>query len=208
MHLFSLDGKLYQLILRFWDVLKLNFIWLVFSLPIVTIGASTVAAYTVTHKMVEDKEAKVIEAFVKSFRENWKQGIPLGLIHLIVFYSFYLNIEFLSQFDEVPVVFFIAVIVIEFLGMLFLTYSLPLCARYHNSILGTLKNSVTIAMKYFGTTFLLWIALGFLAFFFTYNSVLMFFGILVGPACMFLVVSGFSMKVFKAIEKANGGIAS
>lgn len=206
MHLFSIDGKLYQFIVRFWDLVKLNFIWFVFSLPIVTIGASTVAAYTVTLKMVEDKEGLIIGDFIKSFRDNWKQGIPLGLIHLVVVYSFYLNLEFLTKLDEAPVLFLIAAIVIGFLGMLYLTYTLPLCARYHNSIIGTLRNSVTIAMKYFVTTLLLWTVLGVLAFFFMYNSTLVFFGILIGPVCMFLTVSGFAMKIFKAIEKENGQI--
>ncbi len=204
MQLFSMEGKLYQYMERFWDLVKLNFIWIIFSLPIVTIGASTVAAYTVTLKMVENREESVIRDFIKSFRENWKQGIPLGLIHLVILYSFYINLEFLSKMDEAPILFLFAVIFVGILGILYLTFSLPLCARYNNTILGTLKNSISIAMKYFATTVLLWIVLVLLAFLFMYNSMFMLLGIFVGPALMFLTVSLFAMRLFKKIEKANG----
>ena len=54
----------------FWNVLKLNFLWLIFSLPVVTIGCSTVAAYSVTLKMVEKRDAKVGQQFLQAFREN------------------------------------------------------------------------------------------------------------------------------------------
>ena len=45
MRLLSIEGPVYPLMVRLWDLVKLNFLWLVFSLPIVTIGASTVAAH-------------------------------------------------------------------------------------------------------------------------------------------------------------------
>lgn len=41
MKFFSVDGGLYKFISRLWDVIKLNFLWLLFSLPIVTMGAAT-----------------------------------------------------------------------------------------------------------------------------------------------------------------------
>lgn len=204
MRLLSIEGPVYPLMVRLWDLVKLNFIWLVFSLPIVTIGASTVAAYTVTLKMVSDEESHIFSTFWKGFKENWKQGVPLGLIHLVVLYSFYLNLEFFTKLEDASVVFLIAAIIIGFIGLLYLTYMFPLCARYHNSFWGILLNSANIAMKYFVTTLMLWVLLGLLIFLFLYNSTLLFIGFLIGPACLFLTVSGFAMKLFAEIEKANG----
>jgi len=205
MRLLSIEGPIYPLMVRFWDLVKLNFIWLLFSIPVVTIGASTVAAYTVTLKMVSDEESPhIFGEFFKGFKENWKQGLPLGLIHLLVLYSFYLNLEFFTKLEDASVMFLIAAMVIGFIGLLYLTYTFPLCARYHNSFFGILKNSANIAMKYFFTTLILWLLLGLLMFLFLYNSTLLLIGLLIGPACMFLTVSGFAMKLFKEIEKANG----
>ena len=183
------------------DIIKLSLIWLFFSLPLVTIGASTVAAYAVTFKLIEKREVFIFKEFKKNFLENLKQGIPLGLIHLVVMYSFYLNLEFLTKFDVAPIVFFIAVIGIGFLSLLCLTFAFPLCARYHNTLLGILINSVTIAIKFFMKTFMLWLLLGMIILLFTSNILFMFLGILVVPGCVFLIVSKFSLKIFNLIEK-------
>ena len=67
---FCVDGGLYRFLSKFWDLVKLNFMWFLFSLPIVTIGASTVAAYSVAMKMVDDEEGYVARSFVSAFRED------------------------------------------------------------------------------------------------------------------------------------------
>ena len=79
MKFFSVDSPLYKFISTFWVVVKLNFFWLLFSLPIVTIGASTTAAFAVGLKMADGSEGYIFQAFWAAFKENWKKGIPLGL---------------------------------------------------------------------------------------------------------------------------------
>ena len=59
MKFFSVDGALYKFLTRLWDMIKLNLMWLLFSLPVVTVGAATVAAYSVTLKMVDEQEGYV-----------------------------------------------------------------------------------------------------------------------------------------------------
>lgn len=199
----SVDSPLYKFIVRFWDMVQLNFIWLIFSLPIITIGASTVAAYSVTLKMVDEHEGHIISQFITSFKENWKQGIVLGIISMLLGYFVYLNNEFFNKLESNPIWFLIAAIVIGFIGLMYMTYAFPLCARYHNNIIGTLRNSVAISMKYFLRTLLLWVILGLLLVIFFFNSTLMFIGLLIGPASLFLTVSGFANSFFKDIEKEN-----
>ena len=58
MKFFSVDSPLYKFISTFWVVVKLNFFWLLFSLPIVTIGASTTAAFAVGLKMADGSEGR------------------------------------------------------------------------------------------------------------------------------------------------------
>lgn len=204
MRIFNLDGPLYQFMTRFWDLIKLNFIWLIFSLPIVTLGASTLAAYTVALKMVDDEEGGIFKTFLKAFLDNWKQGTIMGAIHLAVVYFLYLNLEFLNKLENAPVFFLIAAMVIGFLGLLYLTYAFPLCARYQNTIRKTLKNSAAIAMKYFVQTLILWTVVGLLIFLFLFNTTLMYFGILFGPTAIIFTISGVSRKLFEMIEKENG----
>ena len=78
MAFFGIDGPFYRFICRFIDLVKLNFMWLLFSLPIVTIGASTTAAYSIALKMVDDEEGYMVKSFVKEFKRNFKQGTVWG----------------------------------------------------------------------------------------------------------------------------------
>ena len=93
MKFFSVDGALYKFLTRLWDMIKLNLMWLLFSLPVVTVGAATVAAYSVTLKMVDEQEGYVARQFVKAFKENWRQGIPMGLLALFCSYVVYLDFD-------------------------------------------------------------------------------------------------------------------
>ena len=199
--IFSISSPLYRFISRFWDMVKLNFLWLVFSLPIITIGASTVAAYSVTLKMVDDQEGKIGEQFLKAFKENLKQGTIMGLIAIFVSYAVYLNFELFNKVESNPLPFLIAAIVLLFVELLHITYAFPLCARYKDSVKTLFRNSAAIAMKYFLRTLLLWVVVAVFLVLFLFNTTLMYVGLLIGPASIFLTVSGFSMRFFREIEK-------
>jgi uncharacterized membrane protein YesL len=186
-----------------WTVLKLNFIWVLFSLPIVTIGASTIAVFSVTLKMVNNEEGNVFSQFFQSFKLNLKQGIILGLITIAIAYCCYLNFELFNKLEDNPIIFLIAGIVIFFVGLANITYVYPLLARYDNSILRSFELSREIVYKYFFRTILLWIAVGFLIVFFIFNEILIFIGIFIGPVTIFLAISGFARKIFRDIEKSN-----
>ncbi len=203
MQLFSVDGGIYKFLDRFWSVVKLNFLWLVFSLPIITIGASTVAAFSVTLKMAENEEGHVARQFFKAFKENWKQGTVLGLIGIVATCLAYMNFVIFNQAEGNPVLALIAGIIIIFFEMMYLTYAFPLAARYDNTLINTLKNSAAISVKFFLRTLFVWFIVGILFVLFIFNTTLLFIGILVGPIMMIYTVSGFAIQFFHQIEKDN-----
>ncbi|MBO5166726.1 MAG: YesL family protein [Lachnospiraceae bacterium] len=206
MKFFSVDGALYKFLSRLWDMIKLNFLWLLFSLPIVTIGAATVAAYSVTLKMVDESEGYVARQFVKAFKQNWKQGIPLGLLAIFCSYVVYLDFEMFNKIENNPIILAIFGIVAAFVFGLAFIYAFPLSARYENTLLGTLKNSVNIAVRYFVRTLFLVLILAFELILIFFNTTTLFFGLLIGPACIMLTISGFAMYFFRQIEKEPGAV--
>ena len=82
--LFDLDNPFFRFISKLVDVIWLNILWLIFSIPMVTIGASTTAMFSVTMKMARDKEGYVFQGFWKAFKENFKQATIIWIILLIV----------------------------------------------------------------------------------------------------------------------------
>lgn len=201
MKFFSTEGGIYKFMTRLWDMIKLNFLWLICSLPIVTIGASTIAAFTITLKMVEEKEGYVARAFFKAFKANFKQGIVIGPITVIFAAALYLDFTLGKQY----IGFVILGILSAFLFGIAIIYTYPLLARYENELLKTIRNSMRIAMRYFGRTiFLVVILVIEYIIFFRFINITLLIGILVGPATMILTVSGFAMYFFREIEKAGG----
>lgn len=203
MKFFSTEGGIYKFITRLWDMIKLNFLWLICSLPIVTIGVSTIAAYTITLKMVEEKEGYIARNFFKAFKCNFKQGIIIGPVTLLFIAAVYIDFKLGQEY----IGFIILGILSAFLFGIALIYTYPLLARYENKLFNTIKNSMRIAMRYFGRTFfLVAVLLVEYIIFFRFTYITLIIGVLIGPACMILTVSGFALMFFHEIEKAGGAI--
>ena len=68
---------------RIADLVIVNILWLVFCIPVFTIGASTAAMYRVTLNLVRGEGGGVVRSFWASFKLNFNQGVLLFLILLI-----------------------------------------------------------------------------------------------------------------------------
>lgn len=64
---------------EFWALLLVNVIYVLFCLPIITIGPATAALYRVTVTMVRDKNVYAWKDFWEAFKSNWKQGLIFGI---------------------------------------------------------------------------------------------------------------------------------
>lgn len=206
MKFFSVESSFYRFLMKFLDVLKLNFMWILFSLPVVTVGASTVAAMSVALKMVDDEEGYIGRSFLKAFKENWKQGTILWVITVIASYAVYLDFQLFEAVPENPVLFLVIGMVSAFVIILALLYSYPLLARYENTLFKTIQNSLDISRKYFGRTLLLIVVVGVEFLVFQFNSTMIFFGIIIGPAFVIFTIASFSKRIFQEIEKEPGSV--
>jgi len=203
MKLFSIDGPLYNFFSRLLDMIKLNVLWFLFSLPIVTIGASTAAAFAVTLKMVDEREGYIAKQFWTAFKANLKQGIPTGLLNLFFVYALYLDFQLFHAVEGNPIIFLILGIVGSVMCFGYFIYTYALMARYDNTLLKTIKNSMDISVKYFGRTVMIAVVIAVEIIVFIFNTTTMFLGLLIGPAVIFLTVSGPAMYIFRDIERKS-----
>ena len=204
MKFFGVDSPLYKFLSKLLDVIQLNCLWIIFSIPIITMGASTVAAMSVALKMADDEEGYIGRSFLKAFRENWKQGTLLWLITAAAVYAIYLDFQFFEALEGNPMIFLIVGIASMILAVSALLYAYPLSARYENTLFRTLNNSIEISRRYFGRTLMLVVVLGVELILFQYNVTMLFFAIILGPGFMIFTVAAFSKRVFLLIEKENG----
>ena len=141
MTLCNTDKPLFAVLTKLTYSAYLNILWLVCSLPIVTIGASTTALFYVTLKMAEDRDDGLTRMFFKAFRENFKPATKLWLILLAVG-SFLAADGFVLRrmwseniFDAAHC----SLLVRAVLYGIVLLYAFPLLARFENTTFGILK---------------------------------------------------------------------
>lgn len=85
------------LIREFWNLIKLNFLFLLFSIPIITIPASFAALTNVSMKIARQQHIFVFYDFKESFKKNWKQSSLLGIIFLLLFSLITISLIFYSN---------------------------------------------------------------------------------------------------------------
>lgn len=69
--------------LRFWKFLSLNLLYLVFCIPIITIGPATVAMTNVLRRYSEEKLTYVWSDFFETFRSCFKSALLYSVIYVI-----------------------------------------------------------------------------------------------------------------------------
>ena len=126
MKFFSVDSPLYRFLSRVLDILKLNFLWILGSLPVFTIGASTTAAMSVALKLADDEEGYIAKSYFEAYKANFKQGVPMGLIFLVAWYAVYLDFQLFGAVKNNPVILLIIGMVSVFLVIIAMIYSFSL----------------------------------------------------------------------------------
>ncbi|MCI8280976.1 MAG: YesL family protein [Lachnospiraceae bacterium] len=78
--LFRYNNLFFRVTGRLWDLFVLNLLWALFSLPLVTAGASTLALYTVLSRIQAGEEGYLFRDFWQAFRKNLKKGLKVELL--------------------------------------------------------------------------------------------------------------------------------
>ena len=68
---------------RFADLMILNLLFLLTSIPIFTIGASLTALYSVCFHLGTDREGSTFRDYFAAFKENFRQATALFLLLLL-----------------------------------------------------------------------------------------------------------------------------
>lgn len=207
--IFDLDSPFIQFLNRVADLMILNVVVMICSLPIVTAGAAYTAMHYVLLKMVRKEDGYLLRGFFKSFRQNFRQAtiIWLGILALAMLYGidFWIFKNSELEFSKIFLMLFMAVAVIAIVTAV---YAFPVLARFDNSIRNILKNALSLAVINLPRTILMIILvlLPFaLVYFFTPAWMLVFlFGISLPAYISAYIYSG----IFKKFEPEESEVVS
>ena len=134
------------------DIFILSVLWIAFSIPLVTIGASTTALFYVTTRRVSDKEGYLFRDFCKSFRANFFQATVVWMILIAVTALLILNIFIIQEFETLRL-FLVPLYGFLLIELFFISiYIFPLISRFHVSVKEAFRSSFFIAHRHLLTT--------------------------------------------------------
>lgn len=130
---------------RLKDMFLLNICFIICCLPIITIGAASVAMYSVLFNM--DDKTNIIQTYMRQIRHNFKQSTLVWLLIIAVGTIIYLDFAVLGLLDIgfwfVSVVLYIDVYLV--IGIA--SYSFGMMAMFNNSTKQTIKNALIFCIS-------------------------------------------------------------
>ncbi len=142
-----MDNVVVRALSKLGDMICLNVMWLVCCIPVVTIGASTTALYTVMLKLVKNEEGYVFRGFLKAFKTNFKQSTIIWLIVLALGIVWTVDFRVAGLMPGMAGIVMSAIfLALGFILLSVLLYIFPLTARYENGIKATFKNALILTV--------------------------------------------------------------
>lgn len=147
--LFSPDSKFMRGMSRLADLVTLNLLFLLTSIPVFTIGAAQTALYTVCFRFGTEREGGVFRSYFRAFRDNFKQATVLWLFLLLFGAAACVNILLFYSLDGIWHYAFLPFLFALVLVVLMAGYTFPLLSQFDNSCRSTLKNALIMGVAYF-----------------------------------------------------------
>lgn len=145
---------------RFGDLFALNLTFILSCIPVITIGASVTALFTMTNKMVRNEDGTMWKGFWKTFGQNFKVGTKMWAVILAYLGVVYAEYAYMIQSAGQTTNFMVVLIGFEMVFLSFLLpFLFPIIARYENTIINYIKNTVIISVANFKTwlvVFIIW----------------------------------------------------
>lgn len=123
------------------DLLLVNLLFVVCSLPVVTIGASATAMYYVLGR-IRRQEGTVTKDFFRSFRENFRQATLYWGVLMLVALALYWNFRLISGWTgTLYSVMMVLLILVSWFAVSWGSVVFPLLSRFDNTSAATARNA-------------------------------------------------------------------
>lgn len=155
--IFNYDNPVWRFIGKLGDLMILNLLWTLCSLPVFTIGASTTALYYVTLKLAKDEGDSTIASFFRSFKANFTQATALWLILIVTGSVLAVDCWFFVT-GQIPVNQTVKLAFTALAGGLLILwvfifiYAFPIQCRFDNPVKRTLFNSFFMSIRHLPLT--------------------------------------------------------
>ena len=151
----NIEGKYYKMATNLGDIVLVGILWTIFSLPMITIGATTTALYYVCTKKNSGRDEYIFKGFLRSFKKDFAKSSSIFALLVFVFFMVWLNINLLPTMNwgELSIVVYVALYFMLIQAIFVTMYVFPLVSRFELSVLGALKSAFFMSNKHLIVTF-------------------------------------------------------
>ena len=152
-NLFNMDNAFFRFMGKLFDVVALNFMFIIVCIPIVTIGPAISALYYASVKSIRRDRSYPVKELFKAFKRDFRQSFIVGFILVLAAVIIYVDIRFVvdfikNDFTAMRYVYLVIGLVISFISV----YIFPLISRFSLKISGLFKLSFYLAIRHLLTT--------------------------------------------------------
>ena len=134
---------------KYLQFLLLGLLWLLFCIPILTIGAATCSVYYVAFKILNDEaDVRVAKLFFKGIKENFVQGLLMFLVSGATLGGTGALIWWILTKSERGIPLVCLAVGICFVVLVLNIFTYPIIGRYENTFANKLRNTVALAFTY------------------------------------------------------------
>lgn len=157
--IFNPDNVVFRTLGKAVDVVLLGLLWLVCSLPVVTIGPATAALYYSTVKCIRRGEDQPFGNFIRAFRQNFKVGavvsVAAAMAAALLGWGYRLILVLANREGGTLVVMYTAYLVALLLPLGTLCYLFPVLSRFSFGPGGLMAASFKLAVRHLPSTVVL-----------------------------------------------------
>lgn len=153
---FSTNNPVFGALEQIIDIAWVSILWIVFSIPLFTVGASTTALYYTVTKVVRNHRSYIWREFFSSFRSNFKQSTIIWLLYALVMSILWIDIHVMGMFDSTiaaTMKYTFAIAMVMMTAVLF--YALAYTARFVQKVKRIIINSALMAVRHLPQTILI-----------------------------------------------------
>ena len=150
------ESRIVQVLSALIDLIWAGLLWLFCSLPLITVGASSTALYYAIVKSIRHERGRVSACFFHAFKPNFRQATAIWLLMVLYVligvgdgYAF----SRMGFAENSPLIVFSRVILLP-VPLLF-PWLFPFLSRFQNTVGGTIRYCLFLAVHHFGRTLLL-----------------------------------------------------
>lgn len=201
--IFDFDNVVFRAIDKIGKIFLLNFLWLICSLPVFTMGAATTALIYSSMKLQEN-EGYWYQNFFSSFKENFKQATGIFFLYLAAGLILALNFLLGGQAGDT-----FGLMIQGVAGILAIPYFLSLLyvygvqAKFVNPVKATIRYSFFMAMRNMKFTFQMAILVILLVWVNTTNMLANFLTLIYGFGLMGFFFAAYYRKTFEKYLKTE-----